>query len=637
MASCSTTSAPPSCCRASDRKRQLSRLSAGTGYLDAQRLAEALRSGIYRVVSEQETLNRINVFPVPDGDTGTNLSATLGAALQVLSATESGSVGGLLTRVADALLDSARGNSGAIVAQFFQGVSDRAVDLTRIRPHEFSEAIATGNEYAHDALSEPREGTILSVIAAFSAGLRTENGRLDDPGFAKLLEDARDSAREALARTRNQLEELRRANVVDAGAMGFLAMVEGMVDFLVDGVETERPALAGRIIVSEPTLTAGESLDLRYRFCTECVVSGAAINRRKLRERLSEVGDSLVLAGTKRKLRIHIHTDDADAVFAIAGDYGEVSAIKADDMDRQQQSTHRAGRRFAVITDSAADIPDEVLEALDIHMVPCRIQFGDHGYLDKVTITSHEFFHELATNPQPPSTSQPSPGDFRRQFQYLASHFPDVLSINLTPSVSGTYQAAVSAASRTNASGRVHVIDSQNASLGQGLVATFAAECAAAGLDIETSIAAVRAIIPSTTSFGLIRDLSYAVRGGRVPASKKWLAEFLHVTPVIRTRPDGSISASGILPGKRRMLPKFVKYVARRCRRDRELRIAVGHAVCEDEARELLDLLLAALPNVTRSSLSSVGSALGAHGGPGSLVVSVQEYQDPRTLAVAGA
>ena len=113
-------------------------------------------------------------------------------------------------------------------------------------------------------------------------------------------------------------------------------------------------------------------------------------------------------------------------------------------------------------------------------MVPCRIQFGERGYLDKVSITTAEFFEELANNPIPPTTSQPSPGDFRRQYQYLASHFPDVISIGLTPTVSGTLQAAESAAGRTRASGDVHVVNSRNASLGQGQIAVFAAECAEA-------------------------------------------------------------------------------------------------------------------------------------------------------------
>ncbi|MCP5118325.1 MAG: DegV family EDD domain-containing protein, partial [bacterium] len=169
--------------------------------------------------------------------------------------------------------------------------------------------------------------------------------------------------------------------------------------------------------------------------------------------RLAVLGDSLVLAGTKSKAKIHIHVNAPESVFDLAREYGELSGLKADDMHRQQHSTHADDVRFAVITDSAADIPDEDLERLDIHMVPCRVQFGERGYLDKVSITPQEFFEELERNPLPPTTSQPSPGDFRRHYQFLASHFPHVISVNLTPTVSGTLQAARSAASRVEAAG----------------------------------------------------------------------------------------------------------------------------------------------------------------------------------------
>jgi len=137
-------------------------------HLDGDDFASALVSGIHQVISDQDLLNRINVFPVADGDTGTNLSLSLGSALGVLEAPGDKHLGTLLAGVADALLDGARGNSGAIVAQFFQGVSDSAGELTRFTTYTFSKAISHGSSYAHDAMSNPREGTILTVIAEFA-------------------------------------------------------------------------------------------------------------------------------------------------------------------------------------------------------------------------------------------------------------------------------------------------------------------------------------------------------------------------------------------------------------------------------------------------------------------------------------
>ena len=160
-------------------------------HLTSDRLATALKSGFHRVIEEQDELNRINVFPVPDSDTGTNLSLTLGSALGVLDR-EFKHLGALLAALADALLDGARGNSGAIVAQFFQGVSDATGDISRFTTHTFGKAIEQGSEYAHDAIAEPREGTILSVIGAFAAAMRQHAVEKKEERFDVLLPAAVD-------------------------------------------------------------------------------------------------------------------------------------------------------------------------------------------------------------------------------------------------------------------------------------------------------------------------------------------------------------------------------------------------------------------------------------------------------------
>ncbi len=358
-------------------------------------------------------------------------------------------------------------------------------------------------------------------------------------------------------------------------------------------------------------------------------MSGSDIDRRKLRESLAELGDSLVLAGTKRKAKIHIHVNEPAAVFEIGRQFGAVSAEKADDLRRQTQSSHEARRRFAVITDSAADIADLDIERLDIHMVPCRIQFGARGYLDKVTITTAEFYSELANNPEHPTTSQPAPGDFRRQFQFLASHFPDVVSISLTGAASGTLEAARSAAARVDGPGKVHVINSLNASLGQGLLCVVAAECAEAGMDCDAAIALVRSLIPGTQTFGVARDLSYAVRGGRIPKWADLVTRLLHLTPIIRMTGDGRVRPTGFLLGRRRRVERFARHLARRVSCVGPLRVGIGHAACPDDAARLERLLRSRIADIRRLSIVELGTALGVHGGPGMLIVAIQPFVDP--------
>ena len=155
-------------------------------------------------------------------------------------------------------------------------------------------------------------------------------------------------------------------------------------------------------------------------------MSGENVDRRRLREALSTYGASLVVAGLAHKARVHIHANDPAEVFRVAGQFGQVSGEKADDMHRQQRAAHAKNRRVAIVTDSAADIPEDEMDRLDIHMVPARVHFGDRSYLDKVGITAEEFFDEIERGAHHPKTSQPPPGDFRRRFEFLASHYDSV-------------------------------------------------------------------------------------------------------------------------------------------------------------------------------------------------------------------
>ncbi len=593
--------------------------------IDGLRLNRAFKAGILRLLSRQEHLNKINVFPVPDGDTGTNLALTMSAVLGTLQRWPDTHAGKTLTRVADAALDGARGNSGAILAQFFLGLCDRLGHLRDLSGDDFADGVQGGATYARESLSEPREGTILTVLTDFAHELnRVRREGVRD--FGALLRRGVQAAQHSLEGTTLQLEALRKANVVDAGGLGFVEFISGVTDYIASGAEDEPAAPVPLVIDATAERTAGGEEDLEYRYCTECVVVGDRIDRRHLREDLSVVGGSLVVGGLQNKVRVHIHVNDPAEVFRIAGRYGTVSAEKADDMQRQQHAAHLVGRKVAVVTDSGADIPEDEMDRLDIHMVPLRVHFGDQGYLDRIGMTPEEFYDELLRNPHHPKTSQPPPGDFRRQFEFLASHYAAVVSVNLTRKVSGTCASAESAAARVSAHGKVTVLDSENASLGAGLVAMYAAECAQAGYDADRVIAATRAMLPRTRTFGLMGSLEYAVRGGRVPRWIKTVADTLGLMPVLHNR-DGKVTAGGVLFGRRNLREKFARYVHRHIRSDRKYRVLVGHANSEADGRWLLEQFGG--DNVVYRRLLPVGTAFGVHGGPGLLVVGLQEYDPP--------
>jgi DegV family protein with EDD domain len=214
-------------------------------------------------------------------------------------------------------------------------------------------------------------------------------------------------------------------------------------------------------------------------------------------------------------------------------------------------------------------------------------------------------------------------------FEFLASHHDAVVSLNLTGVASGTRQAAESAASRVSARERVTVIDTLNASAGQGLVAMYAAECADAGYDAASLARAVRAIVPRTLTFAYLPTLDYGVRGGRVPPIARTLARVLRLSPLLATFPDGRLGIGGVLFGHSRPIEKFARFVGRRVDPTRRYRVIVAHGDAPAAGQALLDALCSRHAAIERGWLVPGGAALGVHGGPGFLVVGLQEYKAP--------
>lgn len=601
---------------------QLQQPAVAIAYLDAARLRRALLAGIANLLADQEHLNKINVYPVADGDTGTNLSLTLHSIVSQLADSDPQHAGRFLVTVADAAIDGARGNSGAILAQFLQGISDYCTDLGSLDAGNLAAACGSGARYAREAMSNPVEGTILTVLDDFAKALQHSVDN-DENDIAILFSGGYQAARASLENTPNLLDSLRKAGVVDAGAAGFVDLLAGIDRLLRDGTSEELPDIDFEVDYTSEN-TAGESADLRYRYCTECLVRGDDLDRRKLREQLTTLGDSLVLAGSQTRARVHIHTNDPDAVFATAAQYGMVSGEKADDMQRQQDLVHAAAQPVVIATDTGGDVPDDLAEKLRIYQTSVRVHFGRRSYLDKVGISAAQLYEMIRSNPEAPKTSQPPPGDFRRQFQFLASHYRHVLSINLTAKASGTFQAAQTAAASVGDT--VTVIDSHNASLGQGLLVIDAAELAARGASLEKVYERVLRMRSRTFTFGALPNLSHGVRGGRVSPWVKTVANTLHLVPVLGNKPDGQVKPVGVLFGRTNIVERFARFIVRRIDIEKTYRLAVGHADCETDGRALLAALSKLIPNRKQTLFTRIGTALGVHTGPEGLVVGVQEF-----------
>ena len=301
-------------------------------YIDGPRLHRAIQAGINHVITRKDYLNKINVFPVPDGDTGTNMTFTLATISEETKSNNNKRVSKVADAVADASLNGARGNSGSILAQFFVGFADGIASFHRLTPGRFSQTIKTSKNYSYDTLSEPKEGTILSVIADWAYAVKNIHETHND--FVMILDFAFEQAQESLRKTQEKLAILKKSGVVDAGTQGFVDFLEGINHFIekgeMDDVDTST--------IAEPVDNFEMEIFDEFRYCTECLVAGNDIDRIKLKEQLMNLGANIVLAGSKKKAKIHIPASVSGTMQSATLAAGDTKDLPIDLIDSQNGS-----------------------------------------------------------------------------------------------------------------------------------------------------------------------------------------------------------------------------------------------------------------------------------------------------------
>lgn len=583
-------------------------------YIDGLRLRQAVIAGARRVIMMQDQLNRINVFPVADNDTGTNMALTMQSIAESAISCRDQSVSAMAQCLADAALMGARGNSGAILAQFFQGLSESFKGKVRVSLTHFAEAVEAARQSAHEAITEPKEGTILTVIHDWAEKIKKHCHNSHD--FRELFKEGLCEAQRSLKETPKKLKLLAKAGVVDAGAQGFVHMLEGIHHFMQSGkIERAVGIGDGKLAARANVERAPE--DITYRYCTECLIAGNFIDRQRLRSELKKMGNSLIVAGSAEKVRVHVHTDEPETVFDMALQYGEVSNLKFEDMRDQHRKAYSKVRapRIALVTDTSCDLPSEYVIKHNIQMVPIQISFENETYIDKITITPKEFYHILEERAQPPTTSQPTPGDYVNTYNELWGHFDEVISIHLSGALSGTLQAAQTAAkSITNKN--IRVLDARNVSVGLGLIVAEAAKAIEEGCEFAEVVKRAEWAIKNVRFFVCFSTVKYLIHGGRLSKSRGWLARMLNLKPLLTLDAEGKVQTVGKSIGGKAALEKLTQLVCNEATGKKNLRFAVAHANAPERADWLAEKIRKQF-ETKKIMIVNVSPALGAHAGPG--------------------
>lgn len=314
--------------------------------INGEILRNAIISGAHNISVQKNHINDLNIFPVPDGDTGTNMSMTIMAAAKALEDYDGETAGEVAEIAAKSMLRGARGNSGVITSILFRGFAQGLRDMEEVNGKNIAAALGIGVDAAYKAVAKPTEGTILTVARmAYEAGLEASRENSDTLYVWQAITD---KANEALAITPELLPVLKKAGVVDAGGKGLCSIFEGMLCYIKDGEIVEYEENQALTLESFDSAAAEFDDDIEFTYCTEIIVGRnpeCTLEPDDLRSFLQTIGDCVVMVNDEEIIKIHVHTETPNVVLEKGLLYGDLLAVKVENMKEQHKNAKKNNKK----------------------------------------------------------------------------------------------------------------------------------------------------------------------------------------------------------------------------------------------------------------------------------------------------
>ena len=806
-----------------------------------------------------DVLNDLNVYPVPDGDTGTNMSMTLQSVENALIGLQSEpNMEELVDIISEAVLLGARGNSGTILSQIIQGFLDAVRDKEEIDIDTAARAFVSAKERAYKAVSQPVEGTILTVIRRVSEAAMAYDGPKDD--FIPFLVNLKNAAADAVEDTPNLLPKLKEAGVVDAGGKGIFYVLEGFEKSVTDPEMLKDLArIANSQVNRKQKLEYINKNEIKFKYCTEFIIESGDFDLEEYKVKIQSLGDSMVVAQTRKKTKTHIHTNHPGQVLEIAGALGDLNNMKIENMEIQHSHvlvkeeelnkvdirgivketaleepkllfnekniennvaiyavvdnknianlflkdgasailiggqtknpsvsdieeglkkihaktiyilpnnkniiasaklaakrdnrdiividtktmlegyyftknrkmnlqtllrqlkfnnsieitkavrdtkvndieikvgdnialvngtlTEKAERvedlikkiyekytndktlavtvvrgktateegneaiksknfkkfyeydgeqdnysyyiyleqrdpslsKIAILTDSASDITPDMIEGLDVTVIPIRLKIGENNYKDGVNLSKKEFWHKLLTEKVVPKTAQPSPAEFRDYYEELFNKgYEKIISIHISSKMSGTQQVAKVAREMLKREKDIIIVDSKSVTFGQAYQVLEAAKMIKAGAKLEDILTRLYEIADKMKVYFAVSDLTYLEKGGRIGRASSVIGNLLKLRPVLKLE-DGEVSLETKTFGERGAISYMEKIIKNEGRNSIYLYTAWGGTNQELHNTDILKKTADTMRKIEYKGRFEIGATIGSHSGP---------------------
>ena len=806
-----------------------------------------------------DVLNDLNVYPVPDGDTGTNMSMTLQSVENALIGLQSEpNMEELVDIISEAVLLGARGNSGTILSQIIQGFLDAVRDKEEIDIEAAAKGFVSAKERAYKAVSQPVEGTILTVIRKVSEAAMAYDGPKDD--FIPFLVNLKNAAADAVEDTPNLLPKLKEAGVVDAGGKGIFYVLEGFEKSVTDPEMLKDLArIANSQVNRKQKLEYINKNEIKFKYCTEFIIESGDFDLEEYKAKIQNLGDSMVVAQTRKKTKTHIHTNHPGQVLEIAGALGDLNNMKIENMEIQHShvlvkeeelnkvdirgvkkevvvqepkllfnekniennvaiyavvdnkniadlflkdgasailiggqtknpsvsdieeglkkinakniyilpnnkniiaSAKLAAKRdkrdiividtktmlegyyftknrkmnlqtllrqlkfnnsieitkavrdtkvnnieikvgdnialingtlaekaekvedlikkiyekytndntlavivvrgktateegneaiksknfkkfyeydgeqdnysyyiyleqrdpslskIAILTDSASDLTPDMIEGLDVTVIPIRLRIGENNYKDGVNLSKKEFWHKLLTEKVIPKTAQPSPAEFRDYYEELFNKsYEKIISIHISSKMSGTQQVAKVAREMLKREKDIIIVDSKSVTFGQAYQVLEAAKMIKAGVKLEDILTRLYEIADKMKVYFAVSDLTYLEKGGRIGRASSVIGNLLKLRPVLKLE-DGEVSLETKTFGERGAISYMEKIIKNEGRNSIYLYTAWGGTNQELHNTDILKKTADTMRKIEYKGRFEIGATIGSHSGP---------------------
>lgn len=592
-------------------------------YLTQEELKKMMLLSCKKIEENKEQINKINVFPVPDQDTGSNLAKTLQGIKTAIEGKEFKDLEEISQVALEGALTTAQGNAGVIYVGFLANFLP-SLDKNPVSVKKLAIAFEKGAERARKSIQNPKEGTILDVIDATAQVFKEESEKEKD--IIKIFKKAIEKAHQALLATREKMEVFRRANVVDAGGLGFLMILESYLEAL----EGERKELKKEEKPSEKIRRFVQVLANRYEIVS--LIKNPRVNEETIQGKLKKLGNSIDIVQIGNKMKIHIHTDYPDEVKNIIRQSGQILELREEDMTKEvvgEESVRKVS--IGIVVDNISALLPKILERYQIEVVstildwPELEKFPGENLYQKIREAWRQGSKTL------PKTSQATPKSYFNAYKNQFQKFEKILCLTVSSKLSGCYNSAIQAKEMLTEKEkeRVFVLDTFNGAAGQGLLVLKTIELIQEQREINEVIEETKKLIPKTHTYVIFQDPKGIESIGRVSQSQaNWIRRMkkVGIHPIMEVK-RGMLDKGGMIFAKDISEALFKKTLKdSKKEKGKKIRVIINHADYLEGAEKLKKLLKEKI-GAEVSFISEGPPIICAVTGPGTLILGWQPIE----------